>query len=432
MIKGNSGISGASGISGILGISGSLGISNGGGAVAATKSLILMPIGQSNATRRDSQVTLSYPSNLKSFTRYGQHSDRLDGSTVTNPIPNSYFLPTVAYSEFGENKEGIAPGFVLANNDYDNVITFTPAIGARHFRELMKGTGSWSSMLWGIYNAVNELDGASDNLDIVAILDQGESDADSVPPGGGGSEGPITEQQYIDVLTEWTEYFFHDVPLAALNKQTSTYFIGNQICITNGEGWRNVQNACVDAAQNVTNYYLAGPRYVFPYETDGVHITGEGKRLWAEYIRHRYEDIKSGTALPVFITSATRAGAVITLTYNTISGDLVIDTTNVPETTTRFSDSLYGFEVFDTGVAAAISTITVSGNQATITLSADPGNAVEVRYAQMTWPGGLQDVTGSNSALARGNIRDSGTRTAQYDSSTLYNWACHQSITTST
>lgn len=389
---------------------------------SATKALLLLFHGQSNATRREPKVSTTYPSNLKTFAGFGQASDRTDGGSVTNPIPNTGFETTAAFSEFGNDAEGLASGFAaVASSDYQEILTATPAIGARRYRDLMKGEGPYANLLRSFSYGKSFLLNSSDQIETLITWDQGEAEAVDT----------ITQQQYVDVLTDLVYRFSKDYKFAQHDHaNTNLKIMGVQICITAGEGWRNVQNAHLEKAIEGTGYYLAGPRYAYEYETDGTHITGLGKRLFAEYLAHRHQQIKSGSALPVYIVSAVRVGAVITLSYNTIIGNLVIDTTNVPETTTAFPDSKYGFECFVSSVGVSISTVTVSGTEAEITLSSDPAAQVEVRYAQMTWPGGLQSVSGTSSKLARGNIRDSGEYTALHDASSLHNWACHQTILT--
>lgn len=403
-----------------------------GGTQPFGETMLLMVGGQSNAARRASQVTTSYDPRLKCFVGGNETTDRTDGQSVTNPFPTGWFNSLVPFTEFGKGWESLAPGIAVATpQTTETIITLTPAIGARHFRELMPGTGSWANMHNGLRLGKKlALDGGATGITNVLIIDHGEADADNIQPGGSAGDGTISVSDYQSILEQWTQYARRNVKLAQADPAADILVLGTQPCIVNGDGWRNMQNGHIAAALGASGYCLAGPRYAFLYDTDGVHIISAGKRLYAEYLGHRLQDIIAGNELPVLITSANRSGAVITLDYNTISGDLVIDTTAVPETTTSYPNSLYGFECFkvsDNSVLS-ISSITVLGTTLTLTLSADPGEAVRVRYAQQTWPGGNQAVTGVNSKLNRGNIRDSGGHTAVYDGSVLRNWACHQSV----
>lgn len=401
-------------------------------SVTVTNGLLLLLHGQSNATRRAPKVTANYPPNLKTFTGFGQASDRTDGSSITSPIPNTGFESTALFSEFGEDAEGLAAGFAnVSSESYQEIITATPAIGARHYRELMKGTGAYSNLIRSFDYGKKFLLQSADQMETLIIWDHGESDADTSPPGGGGTETTITKQQYLDILSDLVSAFTKDYTFSLNTPSPNNLIImGVQICVTAGEGWRNVQNAHLEKAIENNGYYLAGPRYAYEYESDGTHITGYGKRLFSEYLAHRYQQVMTGNHLPVYIMSATRSGVYITLTYHTIEGNVVIDQAAVPETTTSFPNSKLGFECFVAGSSVGITSVSAAGNIVTIRLDTDPGAQVEVRYAQMTWPGGSQSVTGSASKLARGNIRDSGEYAALHDASKLHNWACHQTILT--
>lgn len=393
---------------------------------------VLVSYGQSNAARRSPQVTFSYSSSLKCFNSVGNEPiDRTDGFATTYPLAGSWFDTVASFSEFGKNGESYAPGFASQSN-FGQIITFTGAIGSMHYRNLMTGQGPWTNitMAFRRANSILKAQGIQ-YISYAMIWDHGEADADLLSPSS-TAEGPITVQQYVDVLSDLVLNAGKTLS-AAINKPNSMpTILGVAPCHAGNDttGFRNVQDAHLTAAKTISGYYLVGPKYAYPHETDGVHITGAGKRLFAEYIALRYQDILNGYSLPVYMTSATRVGAVITVTYNTISGDLVIDTTNVPETTTAYPLSKNGFEFWQGGIGGtqiAVSSVSVSGKTATITLASTPVGAGELRYAQMPWPGGTASVTGITSRLARGNIRDSGLRAAK-DGTSLYNWACHQTI----
>lgn len=391
------------------------------------RGLLLIAAGQSNATRRAPKVSTSYPDKLVTFTGANEPVDRGDGLSVFFAMPGSYYADTQAFTEFSADSESLAPGFAHVDTRYRAIVTHTTALGGHHYREMMTGQGAWANLSMALRKG-KELINAP-KVEIVVMWDEGEADSDTTGPGSVAEGATITAAEWVEVLQDFATELYRTARLSVGSPTIEPTIIAYQPCIVGGDGYRAVQNGHVTAAAAVAGYNLAGPRYAYPYETDGVHITGEGKRLAGEYLAHRVEDVRNGSALPVYITSATRSGAVITANYNTISGDLVIDTTKVPETTTSFPSSKYGFEWFTGGVTqVAVSDVTVSGKVATITLASDPGASGELRYAQMTWPGGAQSVTTSTSKLARGNIRDGGARTALYDGSTLCNWACHQTV----
>lgn len=388
--------------------------------------------GQSNGAARTGAYTTTFDARMKRFQGGLETTDRLDGQSVTNPYPTGWFDSLVAYDELGKDRESLHPGLAAQTPPTVNtIIAATPAIGARHWRELMPGTGSWANMRNGWRRSIElAVAAGATQIDYWLFVDQGEADADNVAPGGSAEGAVITTTEYTTILEQWTIKSTKSLRLAANSVAATLHVLGGQPCIVNGDGWRNMQNGHVAAALGASGYVLAGPRYAFNYDTDGVHLQGIGKRLWGEYLALRQQDVLAGKPLPVCITGGSRVGAVITLPVNTIDGDLVIDTTNVPETTTSYPNSKYGIETFkvsDNSVLA-ISSVAVSGKNIVITLTADPGGPVRVRYAQQTWPGGNQAVTGSVSKLNRGNIRDSGVRPAVAGGGNLYNWLCHQSV----
>jgi hypothetical protein len=407
---------------GLLGI----GVTQSAGVDEPANGILFLMYGQSNAKRRATKVSLSYPANLYRFNGYMETSDRPVVSEVA-PLDGAQFASLIAYDENSVDAEGWAPGFASVT-DAHTILAYTPAVGARDWRELRPGQGPWSNLVQAIQRGVPlVLANGAETCDLVMIWDHGEADADTTPPGGGGSETAVTQAEYLGILTQLVAQYHRWVQLALNDISLEPDIWGSFPVATPTDGQRNVQNAHLQAAQTVNGYNLIGPKYPYLHDTDGVHILGSGKRFFAEYAALRI--VQGG--LPVHMTSATRTAAVIVVAFDTISGNLVIDTTAVPETTTAYANSKNGFEVLLAGVAQTISTVTVATTNATITLSGDPGGVVVVRYAQQTWPGGTQTVTGVNSKIPRGNIRDSGSTLSTFDGTTaLYNWAVPQSIST--
>lgn len=393
--------------------------------------LLLMSFGQSNATRWSPRMTFSYPPSLLTFSGANETVDRSDGLSVGNALDGSVFDAVAPYSEFGKDKEGYAPGFAVASQGYGAILTHTPAIGGYEYRGLMSGLGAWTNLSNALRMGRKHLLASGyRKIDTLVLWDHGEADADLLPPKGTGSEGPITKAEYADVLKDLSTNLFATVRMMHQSPAATAVLMGVQPCLTPNDGARNVQSAHVEAARTVPGYHLAGPRYAFEYETDRTHIKATGKRRFAEYLALRHQDIVSGVALlPVHAVTAIRAGAVITATFATIQGDLVIDTANVPETSAAFPGSLYGVEYYYGGVQVPVTSVMVAGKVMTVTLSSVPVGAGELRIAQMT-VAGTGSVSGPTSKLSRSCIRDSGSRLAKYDNAPLYNWACHQTIST--
>ncbi len=386
--------------------------------------LLLMSFGQSNATRWTPRMTFAYPPNLLTFSGATESVDRTDGlNPIGNTLGGAVYSATAPYTEFGQNKEGYAAGFSIATPiEYGAILTHTPAVGGYQYRLLMSGKEAWTNLSNALrLGRKHLLASGYRKIDTLVLWDHGEAD---------GTAG-VTQAEYVDVLKDLTSNIFATSRMMLQSPAATPTLMGVQPCTNTSIGARNVKNAHLEASRTIGGYHLAGPRYAFEYETDGTHIKATGKRRFAEYLALRHQDIVSGEAmLPVHAVTATRAGAVITATFSTISGDLVIDTGNVPNTAAAYPGSLYGIEYYYADTQVPVSSVTVAGKVMTITLASPPADAGELRIAQMASPAGTMAVSGPNSKLVRSCIRDSGSRLAKYDNAPLYNWACHQTIAT--
>jgi len=126
--------------------------------------------------------------------------------------------------------------------------------------------------------------------------------------------------------------------------------------------------------------------------------------------------INDGAWSPLWPTSVTRVGAVITATFNVPEPPIVFDTTIVPA---AFAN--YGFEFSQVGgggetISSVVITDATNG-VVTVTLSGTPtGTSQRLRYAYSK----LDSVT----LTPRGNLRDSDAA-ASLRGYTLYNWCVH-------
>ncbi|HFE4479611.1 hypothetical protein G3W18_10850 [Klebsiella pneumoniae] len=177
-------------------------------------------------------------------------------------------------------------------------------------------------------------------------------------------------------------------------------------------------------AANTNPYiFMACPTYVFPYNSDGVHMPGNSYRWLGCYFGKAIFNILTKNAWkPLQPESVYRNGRVVTVVMHVPVSPLVLDTDMVS------NPGDYGFEVWgDTdGARKTIQSVTVSGNRVTLVLDADPGQTVVVKYAQGTQGANAGPTTG-----ARGNLRDSDSTLAYCRDVTatdpnspykLYNW----------
>ena len=177
-------------------------------------------------------------------------------------------------------------------------------------------------------------------------------------------------------------------------------------------------------AANTNPYiFMACPTYVFPYNSDGVHMPANSYRWMGCYFgKAIYHILTENAWKPLQPESVYRNGRVVTVVMHVPVSPLVLDTDMVS------NPGDYGFEVWgDTdGARKTIQSVTVSGNRVTLVLDADPGQTVVVKYAQGTQGANAGPTTG-----ARGNLRDSDSTLAYCRDVTatdpnspykLYNW----------
>ncbi len=398
------------------------------------KSLSIIMLGQSNAISRAPKVTTQYDVRLKTFNGGSQHYDYVTGN-ITNPTPEIQMSSLVAFSEFARSEESWGPGLAstITRSSYDEVLFYAAGIGARHYRELKLGTGVFGEMTVADRNfrdlALNT------TVDRLFVLDHGEADADDSPPGGGGTEAIITQAAYLSIITDWrdtvlkyTDYMKGStLPIPVL--LISSMNLPGLSTQATDVGYKGVQNAQLQAGLTLTNTFMIGAKYQFEFETDQVHITGLGKRFYAEKAGLVYNKIlMNGFWKPMYMTSATEdATNTITATFNVPdAGNLVLDTTTLTETSTSHTGSMYGFEVYEDGVQNPITNVTVSGNQATITTqNAISGTLKELRIAQLNTTG-----LATNENKNRSNVRSDAETTRSIHDNTviLYDWAVPQSI----
>lgn len=177
-------------------------------------------------------------------------------------------------------------------------------------------------------------------------------------------------------------------------------------------------------AANTNPYiFMACPTYVFPYNSDGVHMPGNSYRWMGCYFgKAIYHILTENAWKPLQPESVYRNGRVVTVVMHVPVSPLVLDTDMVS------NPGDYGFEVWgDTdGARKTIQSVTVYGNRVTLVLDADPDQTVVVKYAQ-----GAQGANAGPTTGARGNLRDSDSTLAYCRDVTatdpnspykLYNW----------
>lgn len=201
----------------------------------------------------------------------------------------------------------------------------------------------------------------------------------------------------------------------------SLKFIADQLANQNhAQSQGDLAVAVIEMHRDVDDFYCAGPTYWCEFRTTtDVHFTQRMYRVYGEHLgRVAQSIIDTGDWNPCHITGVSRSGTSITVTVHVPEGSLTTDTTLV----SGIANS--GFTYSGASITnVSVGTTTANECDITITIDADAGGTLSYAYENGT--------SGSNgpTAGARGNIRDSSTLTADYDSTPLYNWLCNDQWT---
>lgn len=390
--------------------------------------------GQSLGRRRAPKITTAVSSKLTTFNG-GDEPD--DFGTFSNDAHfqdvATEMASLVAYS-VPDDKEGWGPGlgYSLGLDSLCDWVDFDAmADGSRHWRELKDGSGRWANMLAAFRRkyAIRSATYASANIRPLFFWTQGEADADTTSPGGGGSEAVVSQVQYLAILEQVRDKLRFDLSNIFDRAMTTLPIFVTPLVSNSPAGTANVQASYIDAIAS-GGIIILPPHYQFytEMETDGVHLGGQGRRYYAELAASVAKRVlRSGqTYQAPHVTSSAINGAAVDCTFLTPdSSDLVIDTSTFADPALNTGE-LYGIRYYDDSAAAYvdISSITVSGRVMTVTPSVTPAASDRIEIAQQPWPGGTQTADKN----PRSNIR-CGLSVSAEDGTTLYHYALPQTVT---
>ncbi len=223
---------------------------------------------------------------------------------------------------------------------------------------------------------------------------------------------------YGEGLIEWQKDYQEGAK--AITGQT----IPVPLFISQMNGWTDTPGSRLAVRQVIAHenapgrVILIGPTYQLPFQTDCLHYTNHSSRRLGEYFAKAYASTVLGGKpwQPVRPMSVTRAGAVITVTFNVPVPPLVIDTTRV------LDPGKYGFTYHDeSGAPPAITTVALAGpDTVRVTLASAPvGPGRKLRYALNA---AVPNACPGPTQGARGNLRDSDTTPSEYGYD-LHNWS---------
>lgn len=228
--------------------------------------------------------------------------------------------------------------------------------------------------------------------------------------------------EYPNELLQWQQDYETDIqaitgsraPLVMFHTQISNWTLaGKKVTTSEVPVWQ------LQASQKAPDkLVLVGPKYIFPYAADGLHLVNTSYRWLGEYYGKAYREVVLMGRLwkPLWPTSATRSGKRITVVFHVPVPPLVFDTVLVT------NPGNYGFKFTDgSGQPPQISSVSLSGNTVLIDLVSEPLGPMPTIHYAMDAP--IDAMSGPVSG-PRGNLRDSDGTASRFDN-TLYNWAVH-------
>jgi hypothetical protein len=361
----------------------------------------------------------------------------------------SNYASFVPYQENAAAGEGWGSGLgyqFRLNPDNGPMTFFCPGDGGRHWRELRPGTAPWGNMLSYVYCANNHLTALGEaHIKPRMFWTQIEADCDTLAPGGGTSEAIVTAAETQAIQEELLRFYHRDMTLVFgrdmsdlpiyVTPLNSGHYDDVLLAAPHpraGAAGRLAQAGQLAACKANAKLILLPPHYQFflSMNTDGIHLTGPGRRLHAELCASVAERVEAGTAyMAPHVLSATRSGTTVTALCHFPGGSGgVRDTTTFADPgTTHWADQKYGVQFWDTGAAAfiTVSDATISGSTMTVTLGSTPSGAGQLRIAQLPW---TTATTATTDWTARSNFRDAALSVTAQDATILYHYMVPQSI----
>lgn len=393
--------------------------------------LLVFSYGQSLAMRYTPKVTSSFSSKLLMFNGGVEVSDAPTYSNFGRIQQIINYESLVSFAN-PVDKEGWGPGlgYQLGLSALcDRILFNTPAKGAYEWRILRPGTAEWGQFAQCLMQGITLLRAAgSERIIPVLIWTHIEADADELQPASASYEDAVTAEQAKLIQEDVRDSWRYDLSTRFGELRTDPIFV-TPLNSATYVGSRPAQAGQLAASLESGGIYLLSPHYQFylSMATDGIHLGGQGRRYMAELSADIIRRVLfTGEAWrPVQMVSATRSSTTVTVTFHAPGGSIALDTTTFAGPT-NWSNSLYGFEFYDDGVAIDVTAVSVTGDLTVeLTLDSAPSGAEEVRIAQQPWPGvGAYATT----YTPRSNIRDATLSVTAEDSTVLYHYAIPQTI----
>jgi hypothetical protein len=210
-----------------------------------------------------------------------------------------------------------------------------------------------------------------------------------------------------DLVQLWSDYNA-DLPPITGQTQTIPMFVSQQHSTpeTNGIEASTLAEWKV-GLDHPNDIICTGPKYQYPYFSDGIHLVTQGyEELGEKYAEVYYQRVVLGQSWaplqPQTATSVTRSGSVVTVQFHVPVEPMVWDTTlPAPHAGVTQWAAGKGFELTTLGGAPlAITSVAIVGDSVQITTAQDlTGIAINVSYAFVT------DATSMSPPVAGGTFR---------------------------
>ena len=155
----------------------------------------------------------------------------------------------------------------------------------------------------------------------------------------------------------------------------------------------------------------SGPKYQYPYFSDGVHLTAQGyQELGEKYGQIYFERVILGKNWqPLQPTSVERNGKTITIRFHVPVAPLAWETSfQQPHQSVDAWKQGRGFEISTSaGDRVTITSAEISGDKVIITCATDPGPDARVGYATIADPRNVRMMTPYPGTFRWGLLRDS-------------------------
>ena len=246
-------------------------------------------------------------------------------------------------------------------------IAAAPGIGGATITQLSSGTVPYANLLSIVERARDIVATLGWKLNVIIDFVHGNADA---------AASEATYQAALQAL-----YGSLTTDISAITEQTALQMFVRQVATI---GQSQVPLAQLAFANANANVHLTAPDYDLPFCADNTHPTSLGYTYMGDQEFRAINAVvaqgQTWSPLQPNVAAVSRSGAVITVPMLGATGNLVIDTTNVP------AQSHYGLSYTDTsGSPPTISSVTVSGTNLIVTLSTAP-SAGAVKTLSAGWP----------------------------------------------